>query len=135
MASYIECFKGYQIKNLMDYSGNYEIVMVDNDNSGDYISSSLIDKIGEYLKKYDLSNKWRELIPIITEITDAMTKDEVECLKSRLVDPTICIEFIIKNNINKKIKIDKPNEYEEMLETLENIANKWNQGYYIIEWW
>lgn len=135
MSSYIECFKNYEIKNLIDFSGDYEIVLVDNDDSGDYISSSYIDKITEYLKRYNLSDKWRSIIPIITEITDTMTKEEAKCLVKQLVEPKRCIEFVSKNNIKEKIEEDKPNEFEGMLETLEDITKKWTDGYYIIEWW
>lgn len=135
MGSYIECFKGYEIKNLMDYSGNYEIVMIDNDNSGNYISSSLIHKITEYLKQYNLDSEWRDVIPIITEITDTMSKEEAERLVSRLVVPEKCISFIMKNNIKEKIEADKSSDFKEMIETLETIKKKWSEGYYIIEWW
>lgn len=131
----IDCFKEYEIKNMMDWSGDHEIVMLDKC-SGDYIYPSILSKINNYLEKYNLEILYN-LVPLFNddERFSDITKKEAERIVKSFKKPTDCLTYVKQNNIIEKINSDNPMDYESMLFTLQNLINKWEQGYYVYVWY
>lgn len=135
MSYSIDCFKSYEIKNMMDYSGNYELKMID-ECDGDYIYPSILSKINIFLETYELQILYN-LVPYFGdgEWLEGLSQKEAENIAKRFTEPSKCISYIKDNKILEKIEEDKPNDYESMIFTLKNLITKWKEGYYVYEWY
>lgn len=135
MSYNIDCFKSYEIKNMMDFSGEYEFIMIDKCD-GEYISPSMLSEINDYLNKHNLQIL-HTLVPSFGDgdYFDGITKIEAENIAKKFVQPSKCIDYIENNKIIEKIEKNKPDNYEDMIFTLQNLINKWKDGYYVYKWY
>lgn len=128
----IHCFKDFRVKNMKDYTGNWEFEMIQYDN-GDYIYPSTIGEIDDFLEKYNLERQWRGLVPPFYEISfEDISQSGAESIANQLTKPEQCLAFINENKIREKILNDRPENYEGMLFVLDNLIRKWSEGYYVI---
>jgi hypothetical protein len=117
----------------MDGSGYFEINV-----SGQYneyvISSSISTKIYNHLKKYGLENVWTKALPILGEdFYDCDEKEKLMAVINRIPQPEECLKVIKENFIIERIKSDLPEDYEAILECLNNLIEIWKLGYCVIE--
>ncbi|MDR3598422.1 hypothetical protein [Clostridium sp.] len=135
MSYSIDCFRKYEIRNMMDYSGDYEFKMID-ECEGDYIYPSTLSEINNFLENYSLQILYT-LVPSFGggECFEGITQKEAENIAKRFIEPVKCIAYIENNNILEKIEENKPQNYERMLFTLKNLIDKWKEDYYVYEWY
>ncbi|MFF2532274.1 hypothetical protein ACFVS2_25530 [Brevibacillus sp. NPDC058079] len=121
----VDCFKEFNIRNQMDYSGAFTCHMVDYEN-GDYISPSSITKINKLMKSYGLDF---DLVPNLGEAYfENLSEEEAKRLQSRMVKPEECLEFANEHQLLNKVEETIP----ECLLTMQNLMKRWKDGYYVI---
>jgi len=121
----VDCFKKFEIKNKMDYSGDFTFEMVDYEN-GDFIYPSSISEIYQLMERHGLEF---DLVPNLGEVyLESLSLREAKVIAKRMIKPEECLEFITKHSLLDKVEVEIP----DCLITLQNIIKRWKDGFYVI---
>lgn len=126
MAKSIDCIRNYEINNLEDYSGNYEVVLESWETdwmTKDWSTSTLLDVVTELERILPKGDVFK-VLPTLGEFNfaDLMSKEEAQWFESELADPKDCIELFKIHNVIKRA--------DPLLHhRLEWLHEKWEEGF------